>query len=120
MAWVILKSAGDDFSFTSYKIDGRVGHPYQVAVNYAHQITEAMQGGWHTLKERKPEEEQYCLLTVKTKLGPFVPEEVFTYAAEVEEFYPVNEFDSEYRDGLTPKQVIAWMPLPQPYHGKES
>ena len=72
---------------------------------------------WHTLEERKPTDGQYCLLTIRQKLGTLVPAEVFLYTGKF--FYPGNEFESDYIDGLKPEQVLAWMPLPQPYR-KES
>lgn len=43
MAWIIIKSAGDDFSFTHILVDDEnVGHSYQMAQDMAKEVTEAM------------------------------------------------------------------------------
>jgi hypothetical protein len=42
MAWMIIKSAGDDFSFVTMKVDGDIGHTYEYAQKMAREVTQAM------------------------------------------------------------------------------
>lgn len=43
MAWMIIKSAGDEYSFTVVKVDGEIGHTYDYARALANKVTDAMQ-----------------------------------------------------------------------------
>lgn len=40
--WIIMKSAGDDFSFTSFYIEGETGHRLEFARDLAKEVTQAM------------------------------------------------------------------------------
>ena len=75
--------------------------------------------GWNTLKEHRPADGEYCLLTVESLSGTYdsVPAKVFEWING--RFLPVNDFECEFpeTDDLN-RRVIAWMPLPQPFQGK--
>ncbi len=40
--WIVIKSAGDDFSFTSTYVEDTVGHSYEYAKGMAEEMTKAM------------------------------------------------------------------------------
>ena len=66
------------------------------------------QPGWIPCSERCPEYRIYVLVTYKPVYG--LPDIGITY-------YNGNKWDAP-KDG-TPRKVIAWMPLPEPWEGKE-
>lgn len=42
MAWIIIKSAGDDYSFVSICVEDKMGHTYEYANKMAKDVTRAM------------------------------------------------------------------------------
>ena len=42
MAWMIIKSAGDDYNFITTLVPGNAGHSYLYAQELAHKVTAAM------------------------------------------------------------------------------
>ena len=50
MSWIIIKSAGDKYSFTVENVPGNVGHTYQYAQELAEKVTAAMKDAQQSVK----------------------------------------------------------------------
>ncbi len=50
MAWIIIKVVGDEHTFTVFKLDGSVGHTYEVAQKLANDVTSAMKAAQQNVK----------------------------------------------------------------------
>ena len=50
MSWIIIKSAGDEYSFTVQNIPGDVGHTYQYAQQLAEKVTVAMKAAQQSVQ----------------------------------------------------------------------
>lgn len=70
---------------------------------------------WIPCSERLPEFNNKVLITLINKAGKHVTESIY----KDDKFYYTAETDNGYYEEVF-SAVIAWMPLPQAYTGKES
>ena len=77
-------------------------------------IRKCMNDGWIPAEERLPEE---------PKENPeFDNKPLELYLVDIGESYPLRAFwnGKQFADGWSILKVIAWMPLPEPYHPERS
>jgi hypothetical protein len=65
--WIIMKSAGDDFSFTSFYIEGKTGHSLEYAHSLAKEVTLAMKE--YKMNRLKTDNECICSPYVLENFG---------------------------------------------------
>ena len=89
-------------------INGIIGDETTLDGNEMRDLVEFLSGlsSWIPVSERLPEDKQGCIVTVQGDSKTFI--DIVTYYAEEHSFLYYEECN-----------VLAWMPLPEPYKEEE-